>query len=211
MTHPNMKMRDPLLYRIRHAHHYRTGDEWCIYPMYDYAHPLSDAIENITHSLCTLEFENNRAVYDWLIENVDVGEARPRQYEFARLNLDYTVMSKRKLLRLVEEDWVDGWDDPRMSTISGMRRRGIRPQAIRLFCDLIGIAKANSRVDIGKLEYAVREDLNPEVRRVMCVLDPLPVVITNYPDGGQPAESGAGALAYRRTPGAAAGRTDPRH
>ena len=175
-------MRDPLLYRIRHAHHYRTGDEWCIYPMYDYAHPLSDAIENITHSLCTLEFENNRAIYDWLIENVDVGEARPRQYEFARLNLDYTVMSKRKLLRLVEEGWVGGWDDPRMPTISGMRRRGIRPQAIRLFCDLIGIAKANSRVDMGKLEFAVREDLNPEVRRVMCVLRPLKVVITNYPE-----------------------------
>jgi glutaminyl-tRNA synthetase len=188
MAHANMKMRDPLLYRIRHAHHYRTGDDWCIYPMYDYAHPLSDAIENITHSLCTLEFENNRAIYDWLIENVDVGEARPRQYEFARLNLDYTVMSKRKLLRLVQEGRVDGWDDPRMPTISGMRRRGIRPAAIRLFCDLIGIAKSNSRVDIGKLEYAVREDLNPEVRRVMCVMNPLKVVITNYPesadDGG---------------------------
>jgi len=183
MAHPNMKMRDPLLYRIRHAHHYRTGDDWCIYPMYDFAHPLSDAIEDITHSLCTLEFENNRAVYDWLIDNVDVGNARPRQYEFARLNLDYTVMSKRKLLRLVEEDYVDGWDDPRMPTIVGMRRRGIRPEAIRLFSKLVGIAKANSRVDMGKLEYAVREDLNPEVRRVMCVLDPLKVVITNYPEG----------------------------
>ena len=183
MAHPNMKMRDPLLYRIRHAHHYRTGADWVIYPMYDYAHPLSDAIENITHSLCTLEFENNRAIYDWLIDNVDVGGARPRQYEFARLNLDYTVMSKRKLLRLVEEGHVEGWDDPRMPTISGMRRRGITPAAIRLFCDLIGIAKANSRVDIGKLEYAVREDLNPKVRRVMCVLDPLKVVITNYAEG----------------------------
>ena len=183
LAHPNMKMRDPLLYRIRHAHHYRTGDDWCIYPMYDFAHPLSDAIENITHSLCTLEFENNRAIYDWLIDNVDVGEARPRQFEFARLNLDYTVMSKRKLLRMVEEGRVDGWDDPRMPTISGMRRRGMTPESIRLFCDLTGIAKADSRVDIGKLEYAIREDLNAKARRVMCVLDPLKVVITNYPEG----------------------------
>jgi glutaminyl-tRNA synthetase len=198
MAHPNMKMRDPLLYRIRHAHHYRTGDEWCIYPMYDYAHPLSDAIENITHSLCTLEFENNRAIYDWLIDNVDVGDAHPRQYEFARLNLDYTVMSKRKLLRLVQEGWVEGWDDPRMPTISGMRRRGIRPEAIRAFADLVGIAKANSRVDIGKLEYAVREDLNPEVRRVMCVLEPLRVVITNYPEG-------SGGVAEADAPGEAGG------
>ncbi|MGD8331100.1 MAG: glutamine--tRNA ligase/YqeY domain fusion protein [Acidobacteriota bacterium] len=203
MAHPNMKMRDPLLYRIRHAHHYRTGDEWCIYPMYDYAHPLSDAIENITHSLCTLEFENNRAIYDWLIDNVDVGDAHPRQYEFARLNLDYTVMSKRKLLRLVQEDWVEGWDDPRMPTISGMRRRGIRPEAIRAFADLVGIAKANSRVDIGKLEYAVREDLNPEVRRVMCVLDPLKVVVTNYPDAAGGDSEGA--------PPGASGRADEAH
>ena len=198
MTHPNMKMRDPLLYRIRHAHHYRTGDAWCIYPMYDYAHPLSDAIENITHSLCTLEFENNRAIYDWLIDSVDVGEARPRQYEFARLNLDYTVMSKRKLLRLVEEGWVEGWDDPRMPTISGMRRRGIRPEAIRAFADLVGIAKANSRVDIGKLEFAVREDLNPEVPRVMCVLDPLKVVITNYPEAGADGAGTAGEPAVEQ-------------
>lgn len=182
MAHPNMKMRDPLLYRIRHAHHYRTGDDWCIYPMYDYAHPLSDAIEDITHSLCTLEFENNRAVYDWLIDNVDTG-ARPRQYEFARLNLDYTVMSKRRLLGMVEEGHVDGWDDPRMPTISGMRRRGITPESIRLFCDLIGIAKSDSRVDIGKLEYAIREDLNHRAPRVMCVLRPLRVVITNYAEG----------------------------
>ena len=182
MAHPNMKMRDPLLYRIRHAHHYRTGDDWCLYPMYDYAHPLSDAIEHITHSLCTLEFENNRAVYDWLIDNVDTG-ARPRQYEFARLNLDYTVMSKRRLLGLVEEGRVDGWDDPRMPTLTGMRRRGITPESIRLFCDLIGIAKSDSRVDIGKLEYAIREDLNQVAPRVMCVLDPLTVVITNYPEG----------------------------
>ena len=183
MAHPNMKMRDPLLYRIRHAHHFRTGDTWCIYPMYDYAHGLSDAIEDITHSLCTLEFENNRAIYDWLIDNVDVGTARPRQFEFARLNLDYTVMSKRKLLRLVEGGFVDGWDDPRMPTISGMRRRGFTPESIRRFCDLIGIAKADSRVDIGKLEYTIREDLNQTAQRVMCVLDPLKVVITNYPEG----------------------------
>ncbi len=183
MAHPNMKMRDPLLYRIRHAHHYRTGDDWCIYPLYDYAHPLSDAIEDITHSLCTLEFENNRAIYDWLIDNVDVGTARPRQFEFARLNLDYTVMSKRKLLRLVEEGLVDGWDDPRMPTITAMRRRGITPDSIRLFCDLIGIARSDSRVDIGKLEYAIREDLNQKAPRVMCVLDPLKMVITNYPVG----------------------------
>jgi len=182
MAHPNMKMRDPVLYRIRHAHHYRTGDDWCIYPMYDYAHPLSDAIEEITHSLCTLEFENNRAIYDWLIDNVDTG-ARPRQYEFARLNLDYTVMSKRRLLGMVEEGHVDGWDDPRMPTLTGMRRRGITPESIRLFCKLIGIAKSDSRVDIGKLEYAIREDLNQKAPRVMCVLRPLRVVITNYPEG----------------------------
>jgi glutaminyl-tRNA synthetase len=193
LAHPNMKMRDPLLYRIRHAHHYRTGDDWCIYPMYDFAHPLSDAIEGITHSLCTLEFENNREIYDWLIDNVDVGSARPRQYEFARLNLDYTVMSKRKLLRLVEEEWVDGWDDPRMPTIAGMRRRGFTPASIRSFCDLIGVAKADSRVDISKLEYAIRDDLNPTAPRVMCVLRPLKVVITNYPAGadGGPADDGA--------------------
>ena len=189
LAHPNMKMRDPLLYRIRHAHHYRTGDNWCIYPMYDFAHPLSDAIEGITHSLCTLEFENNREVYDWLIDNVDVGSARPRQYEFARLNLDYTVMSKRKLLRLVEEGWVDGWDDARMPTIAGMRRRGITPASIRSFCDLIGVAKADSRVDISKLEYAIRDDLNPTAPRVMCVLQPLKVVIRNHPGGPEELEA----------------------
>ena len=181
MSHPNMKMRDPLLYRIRHAHHFRTGDDWCIYPMYDYAHGLSDAIEGITHSLCTLEFENNRAIYDWLIENVDV-PSEPHQYEFARFNLDYTVMSKRKLLRLVEDGRVTGWDDPRMPTLTGLRRRGVTPASIRVFCDLIGIAKGDRRADIGKLEYAVREDLNQKAPRVMAVLRPLKVVITNYPE-----------------------------
>jgi glutaminyl-tRNA synthetase len=182
MSAANMKMRDPLLYRIRHAHHYRTGDDWCIYPMYDFAHPLSDAIEYITHSLCTLEFENNRAIYDWLVEHVR-GVGDPEQTEFARLNLDYTVMSKRKLMQLVDEHLVEGWDDPRMPTISGLRRRGVTPESIRGFCDLIGIAKANSRVDIGKLEYSIREDLNQKAPRVMCVLRPLKVVITNYPEG----------------------------
>lgn len=182
MAAANMKMRDPLLYRIRHAHHYRTGDDWCIYPMYDMAHPLSDAIEEITHSLCTLEFENNRAIYDWLVEHVDVAGS-PEQTEFARLNLDYTVMSKRKLMQLVDEGLVEGWDDPRMPTISGLRRRGVTPEAIRGFCDLIGIAKANSRVDIGKLEFSIREDLNQRAPRVLCVLRPLKVVITNYPEG----------------------------
>jgi glutaminyl-tRNA synthetase len=182
MAAANMKMRDPLLYRIRHAHHYRTGDDWCIYPMYDFAHPLSDAIEYITHSLCTLEFENNRAIYEWLIEHVR-GVGDPEQTEFARLNLDYTVMSKRKLMQLVDEGRVEGWDDPRMPTISGLRRRGVTPEAIRNFCDLIGIAKANSRVDIGKLEYSIREDLNRRAPRVMCVLQPLKVVIINYPEG----------------------------
>ena len=181
MAAPNMKMRDPVLYRIRHATHYRTGDEWCIYPMYDFAHPLSDAIEDITHSLCTLEFENNREIYDWLIDNTSV-ESRPRQYESARLNLDHAVMSKRKLLELVEGGYVDGWDDPRMPTLAGLRRRGVTPESIRAFCDLIGVAKADSRVDIGKLEYAIREDLNQKARRIMCVLRPLRVVITNYPE-----------------------------
>lgn len=174
----NMKMRDPLLYRIRHARHHRTGDKWCIYPMYDFAHPLEDAFEGITHSICTLEFENNRELYDWVIENCDTPSA-PIQLEFARLNLDYTVMSKRKLLRLVQEGHVSGWDDPRMPTLSGMRRRGYRPQAIRNFCDLIGLSKHNSTVDIGKLEYAVRDDLNQCAPRVLCVLDPVKVVLTN--------------------------------
>ncbi|HET7722570.1 MAG TPA: glutamine--tRNA ligase/YqeY domain fusion protein, partial [Acidimicrobiales bacterium] len=183
---PNMKMRDPLLYRIRHAHHDRTGDAWPIYPMYDYAHPLSDAIEGITHSLCTLEFENNRELYDWVIAETGVSErhgfSRPQQIEFARLKLDYTVMSKRKLLTLVTDGHVSGWDDPRMPTIAGMRRRGYRPEAIRAFAELIGVAKVNSVVDIGKLEFCVRDDLNWVAPRVLGVLRPLPVTITSWPE-----------------------------
>jgi glutaminyl-tRNA synthetase len=182
MASPNMLMRDPLLYRIRHAHHHRTGDDWCIYPMYDYAHPIEDAIEDITHSICTLEFENNRELYDWVIDNTAV-TTRPRQYEFARLALDYTVMSKRWLLKLVQDGHVDGWDDPRMPSVAGMRRRGITPEAIRAFADLIGVAKNNSMVDFGKLEFCVRDDLNHRAPRVMAVLDPLKVVIENYPEG----------------------------
>ncbi len=182
---PNMKMRDPLLYRIRHDVHHRTGDAWPIYPMYDYAHPISDAIEGITHSLCTLEFENNRELYDWIIEQTGVSErhgfSRPRQYEFARLNLDHTVLSKRRLLRLVDDGHVSGWDDPRMPTIAGMRRRGYRPEAIRAFADLIGVAKVNSTVDPAKLEYCVRDDLNWTAPRVLGVLRPLKVTLTSWP------------------------------
>ena len=181
MAAPNMKLRDPLLYRIRHATHYRRGDAWCIYPMYDFAHPLSDAIEGITHSICTLEFENNRAVYDWLVGNL-FPEPRPRQYEFARLNLDYTVMSKRKLLQLLEEGLVSGWDDPRMPTIAGMRRRGYAPEGIRLFASRIGVDKANSRVSMELLEDAIRDDLNARAPRAMAVLRPLKATITNWPD-----------------------------
>ncbi|MEA2415330.1 MAG: glutaminyl-tRNA synthetase [Thermoanaerobaculia bacterium] len=181
MASPNINMRDPVLYRIRHATHHRTGDAWCIYPMYDYAHPLSDAIEHITHSLCTLEYEDHRPLYDWLIENVSV-PSRPRQYEFARLNLNYTVMSKRKLLRLVEEKHVNGWDDPRMPTIAGLRRRGFTPAAIRNFCERVGVAKRENMIDVGLLEFSIREDLNTSAPRVMGVLDPLRVVIDNYPD-----------------------------
>jgi len=180
MAARNMKLRDPLLYRIRHASHYRKGDAWCIYPMYDFAHPLSDAIENITHSICTLEFENNRAVYDWLVDNL-FPEPRPRQHEFARLNLDYTVMSKRKLLQLVEEGLVSGWDDPRLPTIAGMRRRGYTPEGIRLFAARIGVDKANSRVSMELLEDAIRDDLNARAPRVMAVLRPLKVTLSNYP------------------------------
>jgi glutaminyl-tRNA synthetase len=183
MAARNMKMRDPILYRIRHASHYRRGDAWCIYPMYDFAHPLSDAIENITHSICTLEFENNRAVYDWLVDNL-FPEPRPRQYEFARLNLDYTIMSKRKLLQLVEEGLVSGWDDPRMPTIAGMGRRGYTPEGIRLFAARIGVDKSNSRVSMEILEDAIRDDLNARAPRVMAVLRPLKVTIANYPPGG---------------------------
>jgi glutaminyl-tRNA synthetase len=182
MAASNMKMRDPLLYRIRHATHYRRGGKWCLYPMYDFAHPLSDAIENVTHSICTLEFENNRAIYDWLLDNLFPSQ-RPHQHEFARLNLDYTVMSKRKLLALVEEGLVSGWDDPRMPTIAGMRRRGYTPEGIRLFAARIGVDKANSRVSMELLENAIRDDLNALAPRVMAVLRPLKVTITNYPEG----------------------------
>ncbi len=178
MSSPNMLMRDPLLYRIKHAHHHRTGDKWCIYPMYDFAHGQSDSIEKITHSICTLEFVPHRELYDWLIEKLEIFPSH--QYEFARRNLTYTVMSKRKLLQLVSEKHVDGWDDPRMPTISGMRRRGYTPESIREFCDRIGIAKRDNIVDVGLLEFFVREDLNKKALRKMVVFDPLKVVITNY-------------------------------
>lgn len=183
MAAANMKMRDPLMYRIRHQHHHATGDAWCIYPMYDWAHPLSDAIEGITHSICTLEFENNRELYDWFVAAVGLWPAPPRQYEFARLNLNYTVMSKRKLLQLVQENHVDGWDDPRMPTISGLRRRGYTPDSIREFAERIGVARANNTVDVGLLEFCVREHLNKIVPRRMAVLRPLKLVISNYPEG----------------------------
>ena len=180
MSSPNLNMRDPTLYRIRHATHHRTGDDWCIYPMYDFAHPLSDAIERITHSLCTLEFEDHRPLYDWLVDNVIEGD-KPRQYEFARLNLNYTVTSKRKLLQLVEQRFVSGWDDPRMPTIAGLRRRGYTPESIRDFCTRVGVAKKENVIDVAQLEHAIREDLNRRAPRVMTVLRPLKVVITNYP------------------------------
>jgi glutaminyl-tRNA synthetase len=182
MAASNMKMRDPLLYRIRHAPHYRTGGKWCIYPMYDFTHCLSDALEHITHSICTLEFENNRELYDWIIDNVP-SPSKPRQIEFARLNLNFTVMSKRKLIDLVEKGVVSGWDDPRLPTIAGIRRRGYTPEAIRSFSDRIGVAKANSMVDVALLEHSVRDDLNARAPRVMAVLNPLKVVIDNYPEG----------------------------
>ena len=188
MSAANMKMRDPLLYRIRHAHHYRAGDTWHIYPMYDFAHCLSDYIEGITHSLCTLEFENNREIYDWVLDTLGLKPPRPYQYEFARLNINYTVMSKRKLLELVNSEKVNGWDDPRMPTIAGYRRRGYTPEAIRTFCDGVGIAKANSMVDVAQLEFTIRDDLNTKVPRVMCVLDPLKVTIENY-EGSEELES----------------------
>src|SRR5687768_6618712 len=182
MVSPNINMRDPVLYRIRRAHHHRTGDAWCIYPMYDFAHPPSDAIEKITHSLCTLEFEDHRPLYDWLIDNLPV-PARPQQIEFARLSLTYTVTSKRRLLELVQEGRVSGWDDPRMPTIVGMRRRGYTAEAIRAFCDRIGVAKRENVVDVAQLEHAVREDQNRRAPRVMGVLRPLRVIVENYPEG----------------------------
>lgn len=181
MGHPNMHMRDPIVYRILFAHHHRTGDRWCIYPMYDYAHGESDSIEGITHSICTLEFEIHRPLYDWFTESL--GIYRPHQYEFARLNLTYTVMSKRKLLQLVKENLVLGWDDPRMPTISGLRRRGYTPESIRSFCDRIGVAKRDNTIDVGLLEFCLREDLNRRAERRFAVLDPIRLVIDNYPAG----------------------------
>ena len=183
MAHPNMHMRDPIIYRIKHAHHHRTGDQWCIYPMYDFAHGQSDAIENITHSVCTLEFIPHRALYDWFIEQLEIFPSK--QYEFARLNMTYTVMSKRKLLQLVNEKHVNGWDDPRMSTISGMRRRGYTAEAIREFCDRIGVAKRDNLIDVGLLEFCVREHLNKIAVRRMVVFDPLKVILTNYDGEGE--------------------------
>ncbi|RCW44928.1 glutamine--tRNA ligase/YqeY domain fusion protein [Paenibacillus prosopidis] len=193
MASPNITLRDPVLYRIAHTHHHRTGDAWCIYPMYDYAHPLSDAIEGITHSICTLEFEDHRPLYDWTIAECEM-EATPRQYEFARLNVTNTVMSKRKLKQLVDEAVVDGWDDPRMPTISGLRRKGYTPEAMRAFCREIGVSKSNSLVDERNLEHFIREDLKLKALRTMAVLRPLKVVITNYPEGQSellPAENNA--------------------
>lgn len=181
MASPNMNMRDPVIYRIMKVEHYRAGNKWCIYPMYDFAHPIEDAIENITHSLCSLEYEDHRPLYDWVVDNVDLG-SKPRQIEFARLNLSYTVMSKRKLLQLVNNDLVTGWDDPRMPTLSGLRRRGFTPASIWDFCERIGVAKTNSMVDYALLEHCVREDLNASAPRVMAVLRPLKIVIDNYPE-----------------------------
>ena len=181
MASGNLNMRDPVLYRILRAHHHRTGDKWCIYPMYDFAHGQSDSIEKITHSICTLEFEDHRPLYDWIIEKLEI--YHPQQIEFARLNLGYTLLSKRKLLQLVQEEHVSGWDDPRMPTISGMRRRGYTPESIRDFCERIGVAKANSTVEMALLEYCLREDLNKRATRVMVVLRPLKLTIINYPEG----------------------------
>ncbi|ENZ00617.1 glutaminyl-tRNA synthetase [Clostridium thermobutyricum] len=182
MASPNLNMRDPIIYRIAHSTHHNTGDKWCIYPMYDFAHPLEDAIEHITHSICTLEFADHRPLYDWFVRECEM-EATPRQIEFARLNMTNTVMSKRKLKQLVDEGVVDGWDDPRMPTISGLRRRGYTPEAIRNFCSAIGVAKSNSTVDSQMLDYFLREDLQPKVPTAMAVINPLKVVITNYPEG----------------------------
>ena len=183
LASPNMVMRDPAIYRIRHAHHYRTGDAWCIYPLYDYAHCLEDAFEGITHSICTLEFEINRELYDWVLDEAGFAEPRTHQYEFARLNLDYTILSKRRLIRLVEGGFVSGWDDPRMSTVAGYRRRGVPPAALRAFCDMIGVTKTETRVDLEKLEYAIRDELNTTAPRVMGVLRPLPLLVTSWPEG----------------------------
>ena len=182
LAHPNMVMRDPLLLRIRHSSHYRRADDWCLYPMYDYAHCLEDAIEDITHSFCTLEFRNNREIYDWVLDAVGIERPRTEQTEFARLELDYTILSKRKLIRLVNEGHVAGWDDPRMPTIAGIRRRGVTPEAVRALCNMVGVADVNSRIDFAKFEFAIRDDLNWRAPRRLAVLDPLKVVITDYPE-----------------------------
>ncbi len=183
MTSPNMHMRDPVIYRIKHSHHHRTGDKWCIYPMYDWAHGQSDYIEGITHSLCTLEFEVHRPLYDWCLDQIADGNYRPRQIEFARLNMNYTMMSKRRLLQLVNEGLVSGWDDPRMPTICGLRRRGYTPESLRNFVETVGIAKRENVIELALLEHLVREDLNKRARRVMVVSDPVKVLIENYPEG----------------------------
>ncbi|MAB43641.1 MAG: glutamine--tRNA ligase [Pseudomonadales bacterium] len=182
MAAPNMNLRDPIIYRIRHAHHHQTGDKWCVYPSYDFTHGQSDALEGITHSICTLEFEDHRPLYEWFLDQLPV-PAHPRQYEFARLNLNYTVTSKRKLKQLVDEKHVDGWDDPRMSTLSAFRRRGYTPAAIREFCERIGVTRSDGVVDMGVLEFCIRDDLDANAPRAMCVLKPLKVTITNYPEG----------------------------
>lgn len=183
MASPNMNMRDPVIYRIAHMTHHATGDKWCIYPMYDFAHPLEDAIEGITHSICTLEFEAHRPLYDWVVNNIDEFVVKPRQIEFAKLNLTNTIMGKRYLRNLVETNQVDGWDDPRLITLSGIRRRGYTPESIRNFCAMVGVSKADSVVDVAQLEYCIREDLQPKVPVVMAVLNPVKLIITNYPQG----------------------------
>ena len=186
MTSPNINLRDPVIYRIRHVHHHRTGNKWCIYPMYDYTHCLSDALEKITHSLCTLEFEDHRPLYDWVLDQLaDIVSCHPQQIEFARLNLTYTVMSKRKLIELVEGGFVDGWDDPRMNTLAGVRRRGYTPESIRLFAERIGVSKADSWIELGMLEDCLREDLNERAHRRLAVLEPLKVIIDNYPEDSE--------------------------
>ncbi|MBR6399984.1 MAG: glutamine--tRNA ligase/YqeY domain fusion protein [Firmicutes bacterium] len=182
MASPNINMRDPVIYRIAHISHHTTGDKWCIYPMYDYAHPVEDAIEGITHSICTMEFEDHRPLYDWVVNELEF-EVKPRQIEFAKLNLTNTIMGKRFLRNLVETEQVDGWDDPRLITLSGIRRRGYTPESIRAFCDMIGVSKANSVVDTAQLEYCIREDLKPKAKVVMAVLDPIKLIIDNYPEG----------------------------
>ncbi|MBL7852233.1 MAG: glutamine--tRNA ligase/YqeY domain fusion protein [Cyclobacteriaceae bacterium] len=203
MAHTNMHMRDPILYRIKHAHHHRTGDAWCIYPMYDFAHGQSDSIEKVTHSICTLEFVPHRELYDWFIEKLEIFPSR--QYEFARLNMTHTLMSKRKLLQLVNENHVSGWDDPRMPTLSGVRRRGYTPEAIRDFCDRVGVAKRDNLIDISLLEFCVREHLNKVAQRRMVVFDPLKIVLINYPEGQSenlPSENNPGdePVTYREMP-----------